>query len=146
MDINKLINEPYGLIGIPFVSRGRNKDGMDCYGLLMELHRRMGIILPDYIYNSTDNRNLLHSLILEGKKITDEISRPEPLCIITISLIPGYTQHVGMMIDNVNFIHTVRKRNVCIERIDAPEWKKRIKGFFIWKEEFLEQCKRTGNY
>ena len=37
------------LIGVPFVSRGRDpKIGLDCWGLVMEIGRRMGKNIPDF--------------------------------------------------------------------------------------------------
>jgi len=42
------------LIGIPFRLHGRSpEDGLDCYGLVMEIYRRMGIELPDYAYEGS---------------------------------------------------------------------------------------------
>ena len=34
------------LIGLPFQDEGRGPYGYDCYGLLVEVYRRNGVILP----------------------------------------------------------------------------------------------------
>jgi cell wall-associated NlpC family hydrolase len=36
------------LLGIPFTNRGRTLDGLDCYGLVMEVYKKFDITLPEY--------------------------------------------------------------------------------------------------
>ena len=37
------------LIGVPFKNQGRDKNiGLDCYGLVMEVYKKLGIQLPEY--------------------------------------------------------------------------------------------------
>lgn len=38
------------LLVVPFKDKGRDTDGMDCYGLVLELCRRAGTPLPDIVY------------------------------------------------------------------------------------------------
>ena len=41
------------LLGVPFKAHGRDKSGMDCYGLVLECLRREGKSLPDFFYEDT---------------------------------------------------------------------------------------------
>ena len=36
------------LIGVPFMDGGRDKNGMDCWGLVREYFKRQGIVVKDY--------------------------------------------------------------------------------------------------
>lgn len=43
------------LIGVPYKVHGRSiEDGLDCYGLAIEVLRRNGIRLDDVIYSDND--------------------------------------------------------------------------------------------
>jgi len=114
------------LIGQPF--DWENKHGYNCYGLCREVCRRMGIDLPDR--ESPRDELKRSEYIEESSKEYERLSAPEPGCLITFWIRWPYVSHVGVMLDRFRFIHVMRKRNVCIERIDNPYWKKRIDGYF----------------
>ena len=46
------------LLGIPFTNRGRTLDGLDCYGLVMEVYKKFGITLPEYNADFDDTENI----------------------------------------------------------------------------------------
>ena len=125
---DKLIHD---LIGQPFRYGGRGPDMYDCYGLCIEIYRRLGgKKLPDY--HSTDDIWLIHQQVLQGKEIFSQIAKPEPYCFVLFELKPPYATHIGIMLDDVRFIHIQMKKFVCIERIDSFLWKSRVKGFYKW--------------
>lgn len=140
-EIKKLITEPYLLIGIPFVSRGRDKSGLDCYGLIMEVYRRLNIKLPEYAYSSTKETSLLHLLIQDGDDIAESVTYPQFGDIVTISIKHPYVHHLGFILNENQFIHAIRNRHVCIESLGAAEWKKRIRCYWRFKKDFIDQCR-----
>ncbi len=121
------------LLGVPFVYGGRSKkEGFDCYGLVMEIYQRNGIVLPEYA--STDKFSLIHQAIHEAKPLFIEIERPEALCVVTFKIRPPYTSHIGVVMPEVTrFIHIMMKRSVAVERLEDDCWKRRITGFFRWR-------------
>ena len=95
------------LIGLPFKARGRGPNEYDCYGLLREIYKRRGIIVPDVLsYKDVEDPNAVNQLIVEHlTKFNDW--RP-------CSIAPGVgllfrrgsvPAHVGVAIDSDRFIH-----------------------------------------
>ncbi len=53
------------LVGIPYRHHGRDSAGMDCYGLVIEVLKRIGKNLPDVFYPDTEietNKTILKNL------------------------------------------------------------------------------------
>src|SRR5579864_5775045 len=113
------------LIGKPYRDHGRGPDFYDCFGVLIEVERRMGNQLPDYISNPDT---------LDEIRVHDwqEVLKPEPGDGILIrSVDPRW--HVGVVINSCEMVHIRRDAHVCVERFDGILWKKRIEGFYRWR-------------
>lgn len=121
------------LLGAPFVYGGRSvKEGFDCYGLAMEIYRRLGMRLPEY--QSTDQFSLIHKMIHEAKPLFVEVVKPEPYCLATFIIRPPYTTHIGVVLkDSRRFIHIMQRRLVAIEWLDHVGWVRRNTGYYRWK-------------
>jgi cell wall-associated NlpC family hydrolase len=113
------------LIGMPFVRGGRGPVEWDCYGLLIEMFRRKGVILPDFTSPGT---------VEEVEAIMDrEIGRwiivpygTPGACVRFRS--SGCGAHVGFVLGNDKMIHASDTAGVCVERI-ADEVRKPL-GFY----------------
>ena len=124
------------LIGVPFKNQGRDKNtGLDCYGLVMEVYKKIGIQLPEY-YADWDNVEKINSIIQQEvgtslwKKV-DGSHIPIP-CVMAIRFgVPkGVVNHTGVYVGNGKFIHIRENVGVCVDRISSPAWKKQIEGFY----------------
>lgn len=119
---------PYvDLIGVPFVYNGRDTThALDCYGLVLELYRRIGITLPDY-------RTPDHEAATIAQLFTDGVVqwrrcelKPGAALLIRLS---GYHWHVGIYLGNDRFIHTTEDTGgVTVERLSV--WHRKIEGFY----------------
>lgn len=123
------------LIGIPYLIHGRDpKVGLDCYGLVRVASTRMGFFSPDYGNPSCDPSFL--TTMKETEPIKDlyvELKKPEPGCLVTFCVKRPYTTHIGIVLDDCNrFLHVMRNKNVCIERLDSLLWKNKITGYYKW--------------
>ena len=120
------------LLGKNFKYNGRGPDEYDCYGLVKELYRRLGINLPEYA--STEDRSLIDLMINKNQQLFDRIERPTPFCIATFIIRPPYTSHMGVVTENCRqFIHIYDKASVVVSNLDHPIWSRRISGFYCYK-------------
>ncbi len=119
-------------VGKDFAWGGRGPDTYDCYGLVKAVQAARGIELPEYA--SVSDKALIHQLVMAERELFVPLERPEPWCVVALAIHPRFVSHVGVVIDDSRrFIHVMAKTRVSIERLDAPEWAKRIRGFYRWQ-------------
>ena len=117
------------LIGKPFLMGAKGPTAFDCYNLCREVCKRGRLHLPDK--ESFVDNAIRHAAIVDGKESEYiRLEKPEPLCLVTISLRPPFITHLGVVLDGVRFIHIMEKRHVAVERLDNPIWQKRIEGYY----------------
>jgi NlpC/P60 family len=117
------------LIGKPFLYGGRGPLEYDCYGLCIEVLKRRGTALPDF--GSSPSATWIHRMIGEKKELFVALKKPEAWCLITFWIRPGYTTHIGVVLeDAASFMHILQKERTVIERLDSIVWKHRITGFY----------------
>ena len=120
------------LIGVPYKEHGRTKEGFDCWGLVMEVARRVGVELPDYDYtlhsdNMTDK---------EAKKVLDagrakKIPVPVEGAIVLFENSMGLKHHVGIYVGDGMVCHC-NKRGVHVDKYDRLL--EEIEGVYIWQK------------
>lgn len=124
-------------IGIPFAGRGRNRKGVDCYGLVYLVAReQFGAELPRYDedYPTALDRAEVGALV--SGEITSrwkEIDRgDERIGDVTLFRMVGEPCHVGIVVEPVGhlMLHCPRGANTCLERYHSTKWSRRIEGFF----------------
>ena len=100
------------LIGVPYLENGRTADGLDCYGLAIEVERRAGKKLNDIAYSYNYAELLDEVLPSLNVKETGE-PREGALVVMTIKR----ELHVGVFLNNRQFIHATRNQGVRISDI-----------------------------
>ena len=138
------MNAPYisDLIGVPFLDSGRDfKKGLDCWGLVMEVYRRIGVELPDYgktvpsAYASRSSDVAARDAEATGRWLKVELpDMCDLVAMHTDRRVPTAINHFGVCIGRGKFLHTIKPRNVHIARLDAVEWEHRIVGFYRWQK------------
>lgn len=116
------------LIGIKYKPHGRDKEGIDCYGLLIEYYRRLGVLFCDIDYEETDIKsNTYIDEVMRKTLPVEKIEKPEKHCIVELK-VAGYPSHVGIYIGKGDLLHANRKQGVVIEQMQR--WENRIAGFY----------------
>lgn len=116
------------LLSKRFEPEGRGPDAYDCVGLAIEVARRMGCRLPDFISSEDE----FHAQLGGGATRFADLERieaPEPGCIVALEMRPDQ-HHIAIMIDQFRFLHASRQMGIVVERVLSPSWQRKIIGFY----------------
>lgn len=125
------------LIGVSFAYGGRGPDTYDCYGLVMECHRRMGIDIPDY-RSPTALREIAAMMNTERYRWTPVAIKPEDGFIPMSAFKPGrviemringQACHVGFIHRPGRFLHTWEDSGGVVAN-DVHDWRSRVLGVY----------------
>lgn len=117
---------------LPFVERGRDGAGVDCWGLVRMVYaQELGIALPDYLdcYDTTQDSARISEAISqhrEGAWFTP--ASPQAFDVIILRM-RGVAMHVGIVTQRGEMLHCSQGVGVSIERYDAIKWQHKITGF-----------------
>ena len=134
---NNIGFEYIDLLGKPFLLGSRGPNHYDCWGICLEVGKRLGINYPEHFTptNTSDQSDAIQN-------IQDEhfikLDKPEPFCIVTFKINPPFIDHCGVVVENcTQFIHIMRSRSVVLQRLDNKILAPRIEGFYklrkTWK-------------
>jgi hypothetical protein len=110
-----------GYIGIPYLVNGRDRSGLDCWGLVVLVFREQrGIVLPDWQMDVELAPSLRHIVRMIAAKRVDSararraerIEAPEPWAIV-ISERKSSAYHAGLCVDANYILHASAAGVVC---------------------------------
>ncbi len=118
------------LLGKEFAYGGRGPDEYDCYGLAIEVRRRVGLFTPpDYL--SCEEPGLIQERLWSAKHLFRQLEAPRPYCVASFWFRPGITSHIGVVLEDfMRFIHVSFSAGVAVERLSDPAWRRRVTGFW----------------
>lgn len=121
-------------IGLPFLDKGRDTDGLDCWGLVRHYYaheKKISLPLLDSYQTSKDADSIQE--IVNGERcnwlLTD---RPNTGDVVVIA-IAGKETHVGIYVNHGKMLHAYEGTDSCIVSLDSPRWKSRIKGIYRYE-------------
>ena len=119
-------------IGLPFVEKGRDRAGVDCWGLVaMALREHFSVEVPSYTEDYTTTQEGAEIAALIGR---ESVSWPEVSLAdampgdVLILRVMGRPWHCGLVIAPFYFLHAERGVGVVKERWDSLLWGRRIVG------------------
>ena len=126
--------KPY--IGLPFRLTGRDRRGIDCYGLVALVYQEvLCVTLPDFIGRYEDARDQTRShLFLEGcaDNCWTPCERPSMFNVVVLDA-HGLPAHCGIVVNDRQMLHITDAAGSCVERFDGPMWSSRIHGFYRYR-------------
>jgi probable lipoprotein NlpC len=125
-------------IGLPFLGHGRDRAGVDCYGLYrLVLSEQLGIQLPEYLsYDSITDRAGIAATVADAQEaLWQEVNAPRLYDLVLLRLY-GLPLHVGLYLGLGRMLHIEERICAAVERLDSPVWARRILGY--WRPAGLE--------
>jgi cell wall-associated NlpC family hydrolase len=121
------------LIGKSFADMGRGPDAYDCWGLVLEISRRLGKHVPDYgECHYWDASHILEQYYIH-KPDYERVTPPPELGDIVIYKRMSGELHFGVVVDEHCFLHAGPKIGVRKNRFDHPIICQLIEGFYRCK-------------
>jgi cell wall-associated NlpC family hydrolase len=121
-------------VGIPWKEKGRDWDGIDCWGTVYLPYKfERDIALPDYLdwYSTTDELQCIVEAIGQEKcgqwEKVFRLNEAQAFDVLVMRR-GAYPSHVGLMVDYRHFLHITRNSDSYIERLDNV--KMRIEGVY----------------
>ncbi|NLW56739.1 MAG: C40 family peptidase [Firmicutes bacterium] len=133
MERNEYYKLAQDLLGIPYRHGGRDKEGIDCLGLLCLFYKKLGINLPDHDgqeysldWYKKDPERFWRGLQQVGEEVSLATEPLKPLDLVYFK-IGGAITHAAVMLDEHSFLHVMSGQRVHITRLTRA-WKRRLKG------------------
>ena len=124
-------------IGLPYKILGRDKAGLDCWGLVrlfykQELGKSLPILNDDY--SNAENRSETSQVVTRNLCNWVQKTAPKNYDVILMKM-AGEPCHVGVVVDTEKqiMLHIERGIDSCIENYGSFKWQNRIVGFFRLK-------------
>ncbi len=117
----KIVKEASGWLGTPYAyGKAEKGEGCDCSGMVLVIYEKItGVKLPR---NSAQQKEFCKNL----KK--NDVEKGD-LCFFATGKDPDKVSHVGIMIDEANFIHASSSKGVVISDITQPYYIRTFKGY-----------------
>jgi len=87
------------LLIVPYKENGRDDEGMDCYGLVIECCERAGTPIPDIVYGNNSETLPEYIRVLNVQEIGNPVKGSILQCTLDGEL------HIGYMIDKRTCLH-----------------------------------------
>lgn len=119
------------LLGVPYMPGGRLPGrGTDCFGLVVECCRRDGRPIPDPFVSSEqpiDARGWIMERLAGWRRCDGPVAGG----VVELSS-HNQPAHIGYLLTEREFLHTMEKTGVVISRLDRDPWKHRVVGFYVY--------------
>lgn len=129
-------------VGIPFLDKGRDENGCDCWGTVrLVMQEQCNIILPSFTesYKHTGNMLSISRKILMESLSGDWVpvlrGQEKPFDVI-LARMHGQYMHVGIVVKKGLMLHTVEGQDTVTVEYNKGEWRVpgKIKGIYRHKE------------
>jgi cell wall-associated NlpC family hydrolase len=131
MDRSSLVTVARSYIGVPYYHAGRNRNGVDCVGLLLAVAEEAGVLTytpPGYSAGFVNGDLLLSEI----ERFADSVEfGPVQDGDIGVFTIAGNPQHAAILTAGGSMIHAYQTVGRVVEHALAGAWERRLVG--VWR-------------
>ncbi len=123
-------------VGLPYLHKGRDEKGLDCWGLILLIYKDLkGVRLWDIGEDYPEDWSWSgRDLFMENyQKQWERVEKPGTLDVVLIKNGLGVANHAGVMLNDRTFVHCLAKAGVVLSRVTDKQWKPRIVGYYRMK-------------
>ena len=140
MSVGELPGWAAQYVGLPYAPGGRDRAGVDCWGLYsLVLREQFGMELPAYEGPPMGSSASLRAVARAAEDYARQFSRIEAcdarlgdaILIRTF----GFPIHVGMVMARALMLHAEEYQESVIARYTSPQWASRIVSFYRFKTD-----------
>lgn len=128
-------------IGLPFRELGRDRKGLDCWGLVrLVLAEQFSIPLPSYAgayANTLEEQAIAHLIDRESRDWQNLDLGCEKAGDVIVLRMRGVPMHVGLVLGDQCMLHIEQGINSAIEKYNSGRWQQRICGLYAYNP-FIE--------
>jgi cell wall-associated NlpC family hydrolase len=120
-------------VGIPFRAGGRDRNGLDCWGLVRLVYaERMDIHLPSFdgVFSGQQDTQAAGEVMQRESMQWQRVQRWEPMDVLLMRVSASIPSHVGVYLGDGWMLHALEGIDSTIERTDSMRWAKRIQGAY----------------
>lgn len=127
---------PFIFNAVPFKARGRDMQGIDCWGIVQCGKRDVeGIILPgytdEYVKAGSRDAELLNKIFVREVPKWDKLPPGAEMAgDVVLMRLSGHPIHVGLVLSKGQMLHIEEGIDVCAESYHDWKWSKRISGIY----------------
>jgi murein DD-endopeptidase / murein LD-carboxypeptidase len=125
-------------VGVPYATRGRDRHGCDCWGLVaLVLRERFGADLPEYLgadwYRGQDPQRVGRDALAFAARFSPVEPGAERTGDGVLIRMRAAPLHVGIVIVPGVMLHCHEEADACVESYRSLTWERRIVGFYRYE-------------
>ena len=122
-------------IGIPYLTKGRTREGCDCWGLYaLVMAEQRGLALPPYDGPGWEGSASVRAVAAAAMAYAQQFTQVKPgeEQVTDAILLRAYGQpvHLGMVVAPGLMFHVEQYHNSVIDRYTSIQWASRIVSFY----------------
>jgi hypothetical protein len=125
-------------IGLPYRTHGRDRSGVDCWGLVRLVQaEQLGSLWPPYEgvdwFKGQRPAVIGSDAIAYASKFKSVTPGAEQLGDGILLRMRGHPFHVGLVLAPAWMLHTHEQADSCVENYRSMLWERRISGFYRYE-------------
>jgi cell wall-associated NlpC family hydrolase len=122
--------DPRPYLGIPYAADGRDRPGLDCWGLVRLVYREsLGIDLPAWDTVTDADAPAVHMAMAQEARCWIAVSEPQAGDVVLLRRF-GRPGHCGIVIGGGRFLHVEPGGHASAPSLTDPREARRIEGFY----------------